>query len=219
MKEKRPAERYETDSAVSAAFVEHESFLKRFLTRFLSRPQDIEDVVQDTYLKARCAEETQIIISPKAFLFRIARNEALKELRKKSRRITDYIDDLDSVEMLNSEASAEEEVIAKQRLGTFCQSVLEMTPRCRRVFLMCKVYGLSYKDIAAQLGISVSGVEKHVARGLAICAAYTDRMDQPASPSEGAQEVTQQSALDRNQQNTASVVSDRRRQLEKKGTA
>lgn len=219
MKGRRPAEEHETESAVSAAFVEHESFLKRFLTRFLSRPQDIEDVVQDTYLKARCAEETQIISSPKAFLFRIARNEALKELRKKSRRITDYIDDLDTVEMVNNEASAEEEVIAKQRLGTFCQSVLEMTPRCRRAFLMCKVYGLSYKDIATQLGISVSGVEKHVARGLAICAAYTDRMDQPVSLDKGALELTHQNTLDRDQRNANSAVSQNRRKPKRKGTA
>lgn len=219
MKGRRPADNHETDSAVSAAFVEHESFLKRFLARFLSRPQDIEDVVQDTYLKARCAEESQVISSPKAFLFRIARNEALKELRKKSRRITDYIDDLDSVEMMNSEASAEEEVIAKQRLGTFCQSVLEMTPRCRRVFLMCKVYGLSYKEIAAQLGISVSGVEKHVARGLAICAAYTDRMDQPVSRYQGTQEFTHDSTSDSEQQSSISATSQDRCKPKRKGTA
>ncbi len=165
---------------MSTAFIEHESFLKRFLKRFLSRPQDIEDVVQDTYLKARCAEERQVISSPKAFLFRIARNEALKELRKKSRRITDYIEDLDEPEALHGGASAEDEAIAKQRFGVFCQSVIDMTPKCRRVFLMCKVYGLSYKEIAAQLGISVSGVEKHVARGLEICNASADRLERPS---------------------------------------
>lgn len=174
-------------SSVSTAFIEHESFLKRFLRRFLSRPQDIEDVVQDTYLKARCAEESQVISSPKAFLFRIARNEALKELRRKSHRITDYIEDLDAPEGLYGGASAEDEAIAKQRFGTFCQSVLEMTPKCRRVFLMCKVYGLSYKEIASQLGISVSGVEKHVARGLEICNARIVSQEQSVSRNQGAE--------------------------------
>ena len=166
--------------SVSATFIENESFLKRILRRFLSQPQDIEDVVQNTYLKARCAEENQVISSPRSFLFRIAQNEALKELRKKSRRITDYIEDLDGPDSVRGAAAAEDEVIARQRLGIFCQSVLEMTPKCRRAFLMCKVYGMSYKDIAAQLGITVSGVEKHVARGLAICNAYVERLEQPA---------------------------------------
>lgn len=167
--------------SISEAFIKHESFLKRFLTRFLSRPQDIEDVVQDTYLKACCAEKKQQIHSPKAFLFRIARNEALKELRNKSTRITDYIEELDSTEQVAVETSVEDQAIVRQKLGMFCQSALEMPPRCRRVFLMCKVYGLSYKEIAAQLGISVSGVEKHVARGLEICNAYVDRIEMAAA--------------------------------------
>jgi RNA polymerase sigma factor (sigma-70 family) len=171
-------------SPITTVFVENESYLKRFIRRFLSRAQDIEDVVQDTYIRARCAEEKTVISSPKSFLFRIARNEALMELRKKSRRITDYIEELDTPEALDGEASVEDQAIAEQRLGIFCQSALEMTPRCRKAFLMCKVYGLSYKEVASQLGISVSGVEKHVAKGFEICNAYVDRMERSGDKQE-----------------------------------
>ena len=176
-KKKTETRSQDYDSVVTPAFVKHQSFLKRFLTRFLPCSHDIEDVVQDSYLKALCAEKNQEIHSPKAFLFRIARNEALKELRKKSRRITDYIEELDIPEASTSGTSVEDSSIAKQRLGLFCQSALEMTPKCRKAFLMCKVYGFSYKEIASRLGISVSGVEKHVARGLEICNAYVDRIE------------------------------------------
>lgn len=165
------------ESVVTPAFIKNQSFLKRFLSRFLSSSQDIEDVVQESYLKALCAEKKQTINSPKAFLFRIARNEALKELQKKSRRITDYLDELDVPEASTSETSIEDSSIAKQRFGLFCESALEMTPRCRKAFLMCKVYGFSYKEIALHLGISVSGVEKHIARGLEICNDYVDKAE------------------------------------------
>lgn len=164
------------ESTVTPAFVKNLSFLKRFLTRFLSSSQDIEDVVQESYLKALCAEQKQEIHSPKAFLFRIARNEALKELQKKSRRITDYLDDLDIPES-STEISIEDSSIAKQRFGLFCESALEMPPKCRKAFLMCKVYGYSYKEIASHLEISVSGVEKHIARGLEICSNYVDKAE------------------------------------------
>jgi RNA polymerase sigma-70 factor (ECF subfamily) len=164
-------------SVITPAFVKNQSFLKRFLTRFLSSPQDIEDVVQESYLKALCAEKKHEINSPKAFLFRIARNEALKELQKKSRRITDYLDELDVPELATSETIVEDSSISRQRLGLFCESALEMTPRCRKAFLMCKVYGFSYKEIASHLEISVSGVEKHIARGLEICNAYIDKAE------------------------------------------
>lgn len=165
------------ESVVTPAFIKNQSFLKRFLTRFLSSSQDIEDVVQESYLKALGAEKKHEISSPKAFLFRIARNEALKELQKKSRRITDYLDDLDIPEGATSDNLVEDSSIAKQRFGLFCQSTVEMSPRCRKAFLMCKVYGFSYKEIASHLGISVSGVEKHIARGLEICNAYVDKIE------------------------------------------
>lgn len=167
----------DTSDTISEAFVKHESFLKRFLARFLSRPQDIDDVVQDTFLKAFQAEKKQTIQSPKAFLFRVARNTALTTLTKKSRQIVQYIESYESIEIANDETSVEEQAIAKQRLGMFCQSALEMTPRCRRVFLMAKVYGLSYKEISAELDMSVSAVEKHVAKGLDICNMYMKRME------------------------------------------
>ena len=164
------------ETGVTPAFVQNRSFLKRFLTRFLSSSQDIEDVVQESYLKALCAEQKQEINSPKAFLFRIARNEALKELQKKSRRITDYLDELDDApDESSSETAMEDSSSAKQRFGLFCESALEMPPRCRKAFLMCKVYGYTYKEIATHLNISVSGVEKHVARGLEICSNYVEK--------------------------------------------
>ena len=165
------------ESAVTPAFIKNQTFLKRFLTRFLSSSQDIEDVVQESYLKALGAEKKHKISSPKAFLFRIARNEALKELQKKSRRITDYLDELDIPEGATSDTLVEDSNIAKQRFGLFCQATVEMSPRCRKAFLMCKVYGFSYKEIASHLGISVSGVEKHIARGLEICNAYVDKIE------------------------------------------
>lgn len=51
----------------------------------------------------------------------------------------------------------------------FCQVVEELPPRCRDVFILYKIHGMSYKEIATELGISQSGVEKHVTKGLSHC--------------------------------------------------
>ena len=80
-------------SAVSAAFLENHAFLKRFLARFFLDRQDIEDVAQETYLRAYVAEQQKDIEQPKAYLFRIAKNIALTELTKKSKKITDYLEE------------------------------------------------------------------------------------------------------------------------------
>jgi len=77
-------------SAVSVAFIENNTFLKKFLMRFFSEQQDIEDVAQEAYLRAYVAEQHKNIEQPKAYLFRVAKNIALTKLTKKSRQITDY---------------------------------------------------------------------------------------------------------------------------------
>lgn len=176
MDKPKPHSSKDKSRSITEAFLKHETFLKRFLSRFLSGPQDIEDVVQDTYLKAFSAEKKQKIHQPKAFLFRVARNAALTQLTKKSRKIMSYVEDYDDLAIINDEVTVEDHVLAREKLGMFCQSALEMTPRCRRVFLMAKVYGMPYKEISAELGIGISAVEKHVAKGLEVCNAYMQRM-------------------------------------------
>ena len=158
---------------LSGAFLTHQLSLKRFLRRFFSRTQDIEDIAQETYLRAFDAERSgELVHSPKAFLFRIARNAALNELVRKSRLLTEYIEDSAAQDVLDKSASAEELVMGREKLAMFCRGVASLPAQCRRTFLMRKVCGMSHKDIAEQLGISISTVEKHVASGLLRCSTY-----------------------------------------------
>ncbi len=101
-------------TAVSAAFLENSLNLKKFLTRLVSNQRDIEDVVQETYLRAFVSEQRKTVAQPQAFLFRVARNIALTALTRKSRQITDYIEDLASTDVLGAEASADAQLEAEQ---------------------------------------------------------------------------------------------------------
>ena len=168
-------DRHRSETAVSDAFLEPQTFLKKFLARFLSRPQDIEDVAQEAFLKAYRAEKTQEVRSPKSFLFHIAKNIALQQLTKKSRLITDYIEDLTNPEVLyesHQTSTTEDTVEAQSKLAVFCEAVASLPPQCRRAFLMRKVHGMSHKEISKTLGIAISTVEKHQAIGLKRCSEY-----------------------------------------------
>ena len=90
--------------------------LKAFLRRFFTRSEDIDDVAQEAFLRAFDASSSQEIRSPKAYLFRVARNLALRDLSKKSRQLTDYLDDAIDDSILGQEGSVEEELIAQQKL-------------------------------------------------------------------------------------------------------
>ena len=171
-------------SSVSAAFVEHHSFLKRFVARYFSSRHDIEDVVQETYLRAYSAESTREIDSPKAYLFRIAKNVALSKLTKKSRQITDYLEEASASTVMDTAPSADMELAAYETLGLYCQAIATLSEKCREVFLLRKVYGLSHKEIAARMSLSVSSVEKYLRQGILVCDAYVRKHEMPRAPKE-----------------------------------
>jgi len=159
-------------SAVSVAFVQNNGAIKRFLRRFFSNQQDIEDIVQEAYLRAFAAEKKKEIEQPKAFLFRIAKNVALTELSRKSRQITDYLEDSAPSVVIEMVASAGEEAEAQEQLGLYCEAVAALPSKCREVFLLRKVHGLAHKEIARRMSLSVSSVEKYLRQGVLACQVF-----------------------------------------------
>src|ERR1700731_4989170 len=104
------------------AYVRHESSLKRFIMRFMRGSPDVEDIAQEAFLRAYTVERSRPIEQPKSFLFRIAKHLALSQLTRKSRQITDYIEDFDDSGVVQLESSAEEEISGRQILGLHCEA-------------------------------------------------------------------------------------------------
>jgi RNA polymerase sigma factor (sigma-70 family) len=159
-------------SPVLRSFLRHESFLKRFIRRYLPQQEDVDEVMQESFLRAYTAECSRPIERPKSFLFQIARNEALDRLRRKSHQITDYIDDLASLDVPEDGPGVDEQVEHRQRVALFCEAVATLPVQCRKAFLLRKVYGLSHREVADELGIAVSTVEKHQATALQRCSQF-----------------------------------------------
>lgn len=157
------------EGSITEAYVKYESAIKRFVSKFLPRPHDIEDVSQEAFLKAYVAERKRQIDEPKSYLFRVAKHIAISQLRKNARQPLSYIEDFDLIDVVGSTSTTEDEVLAHQRLGLRCDAVAALTPQVRRAYLMRKVYGMSHKEIAAGLNISKSTVEKHLAKGIMQC--------------------------------------------------
>ncbi len=159
-------------SRLLTAFIKHEAGIRHLLSRYMSRNQDIEDLLQETFLKAFAAEGRWTIRAPKSYLFRIAKNLALNELVKKSNTTTDYIEDFPTPDVLydSEQTSVTNEVEVQQQLTILVKAISSHPTQCRRVVVMRKVEGLSFKEVAERLDISVSTAEKHAAKGLLKCA-------------------------------------------------
>ena len=157
-------------SLMVSAFLGVESKLKQYLMRFFISRQDVEDAVQETFIRAYKAEESQEIRSPKSFLFKVAKNLALSELARKSNQLTTCLGDLQSLDVIDNRLPVEDIVEIHQRLEAFCKIAESLSPQCQRVVVMRKVYGFSHKEISKRLNISVKTVENHLTRGLQLCA-------------------------------------------------
>ncbi len=152
--------------SILSEFNKSQLSLRSFISRYVISPQDIDDVSQETFLRAYKAEQEKKIEHPKAFLFRIAKNLMLSEFSRKARKITDYIEDYDASDELLNTDNLESNVMAQQKLGVYCEAVASLPSQCRKVVIMKKVYGMQNKEISRRLELSVSTVEKHLTKGI-----------------------------------------------------
>ncbi|MGS2723923.1 RNA polymerase sigma factor [Porticoccus sp. GXU_MW_L64] len=145
------------------------------LLRIASRivpPKDVEDIVQETYVRLCQVENKDDIRAPRSFLFRTARNLALDHLKRAESRLVVSIEDsgdLDFGEAQDLSDNTLDQVASDQEFSMFCEAVRYLPVQCRKAFVLKKVYGYSQREVARELGISESTVEKHIAQGIKRC--------------------------------------------------
>ncbi|MHB8816701.1 MAG: RNA polymerase sigma factor [Steroidobacteraceae bacterium] len=147
----------------------HRTALQKYLRKFTAGSEDVEDLVQEAYVRVCAMSPAQVVDSPRALLFRIARNLAVDRARQRVTHATDDVADFEPLNVSSEEAEPDEQVDLRRRFESFCAAVDSLPPLCRRVFVLRKVYQLSHAEIAQVLGLSHSTIEKHVAKGLVRC--------------------------------------------------
>ena len=172
---------------LTLSFLEQQGALKSFISRFVRRPQDVDDIAQETFIRAIKAEKRNEIEFPRAYIYRIARNLAFEFLSKKHIKLTNYIDDCALDELAVPVSDVENTIAVNERMAKVKEAIADLPPQCQRVFIMHKVYGFKYREIASQLGISMSTVEKHIISGLRKCrhAVLTKEKGEGKEKSEG----------------------------------
>lgn len=156
-----------TRSVLASVFVECRSLLARFVGRIV-KPQDIDDVLQETFIRTYAASESTDIKHPRAFMLRTARNVAINHVTSAYSTRT-HLEDFSSADVYPDTVDLASEFESRDLFLGFCRAVRTLPTQCRHVFVLKKIYGLSQHEIAEYLDISESTVEKHVAKGLIMC--------------------------------------------------
>ena len=126
---------------------------------------DAEDLVQEAFLKFESYRQTSEVREPEGFVVRAALNLAVDASRRKTRSpfspraLEDFV-------LADSSPGPDEVLQGRDRLRRLREGLEALKPRTRDMLLAQRLEGLSYAEIARREGISVSAVEKQIARAV-----------------------------------------------------
>ena len=152
--------------------------LRAWLRSRFPAENDVDDIVQEAYARVLEARENTEIEAPKAFLFATARNLALGRLRRSYAVASpNALADFDIESVLDETADVPNAVARSQELELLTQAIQSLPTRCRQVLTLRKIYGLSQREVAAQLGITENTVEAQGTIGLRKLAEFFERIE------------------------------------------
>lgn len=164
------------DESVEAWFARailvHEDALVRYLRRCWAHADDIHDLRQETYVRVFEAARRERPLQPKSFLFTTARHLMADRLRRGRIVSIEAVGDFESLNVPVDEAGPERRHDARQSLRRLAEAFDRLPDRCREVVWLRKVEELPQKEVARRLGVAEKTVEKQVAKGARLIAAY-----------------------------------------------
>jgi RNA polymerase sigma factor (sigma-70 family) len=154
----------------------HGDSLKRYLQRSFPTVRDVDDLVQESYLRVwrrqlvkPISEVTgTVTASVKSFLFQVARRLAVDALRRnraspiEATAVTDFPPSCVTDEQANSRDAA----CSQQEFELLLNAIDALPARCREVIMLRKLHGKSLAETAIALGISQETVQVHTRRGM-----------------------------------------------------
>ncbi|MDY6945713.1 MAG: sigma-70 family RNA polymerase sigma factor [Pseudomonadota bacterium] len=157
---------------ITRLFSEHNDSLVRFLAARLNSVQEAKEVAQEAYVRLLSLDDSGAVSFLRAFLFKTAANLAVDRLRTRNRQrqaiSAGLCDELREAPTPDHEAAqAEEAEIVRRLIG-------ELPPKCRRVFLMHRIDGEDFSQIAKQMDLSERMVRHYVLRAVLHCRAGLD---------------------------------------------
>jgi|TARA_B110000003_G_scaffold276563_1_gene323912 RNA polymerase sigma-70 factor (ECF subfamily) len=142
-------------------------------------PKEVEDIVQEAYVRACQAERESPITAPRSFLHKTVKNLALDHLKRSETRLSDSFDE-DIVGHIGQQSYGIDplgEAVSHEEFSLFCEAVRMLPAQCRRAFVLKKVYGYSRKEIAEHLNVSENTVQTQIARGMKASLQYMEQRE------------------------------------------
>ncbi|MBI2498457.1 MAG: sigma-70 family RNA polymerase sigma factor [Opitutae bacterium] len=147
----------------------HEPALRAYLHRKFPSFSDVDDVVQESFLKAFVAWQRGRLTSAKGFLFTVAGNMVVSLFRKRKFMADAPVNGSPPLHVLADDADVLETVCSHDELALISEAIASLPSRCQQVLVLRLLQGRDCRDIAGRLGIAEQTVRVLLARGMKKC--------------------------------------------------
>lgn len=149
-----------------AGFERHIPALRAWFARRLRNPADIDDAVQDVWLRTRTHLASGRIDNASAYLFQAARSVLTDRARRAAVRHEGEHESIEEFQYPVEWITPDRVLMGKEGVKMLLTRINAMPERTRDIFVLHRFENLSYDEIAGKMGISVSAVEKHIMKAL-----------------------------------------------------
>lgn len=153
----------------------HEPSLRAYLQSRYPSTRDVDDVVQESYLRIWKAAASRPIASAKCFLFKVAQHIVIDWGRRRQISPEKSVTDLGALRVLEDGPGVAESACTHEEIALLADAIDSLPGRCREILILRKLRGVPQKAIAAQLGLSEQTVQVQVCRGAKRIAEYLRR--------------------------------------------
>lgn len=164
------------EQVVTRMYQDHRQDVFLHLLSMVKNRDIAEELVQDSFIRLSRVPGIEVIRQPRAFLIKIATNLALDYLRQQ-KKIPSFEAE-DAFNNLESNQPAQlEEVIKERQLNQLKQTIAQLPDRSREALMLARFKEMTLKEVAREMGISQTMVEKHLKTALQKCrAAFTSEL-------------------------------------------
>lgn len=153
---------------VERLFAQHAAALRAFFYQRVRQRPDAAELAQEVYVRMLRINNVDEIRNPEAYLYTVASNLA-KEHRLQERRCANAIDVEDAAELLAEWPAVSGQLDTETRTKRLREVLSQLPPKCQAAVVLHYWRGMSYHEIAPQLGISTHMVKKYLSQALAHC--------------------------------------------------
>lgn len=169
---------------VGSNIVPHEADLRARLRRMAVPEDEISDIVQDAYLKISHLDAVDHIQSGRGYFFAAARTILLDRIKRERIVRIDSLTEMEALTLADDDPGPERRVAARLELERVGKLIADLPDRCREIFELRRIQGVSQREISHRLGLPEHIIEAQAVRGLKLIlkALAADRRNEDPAP-------------------------------------